>query len=169
MQNNFNTLIESSTVTHDIPFTNNYNISSRFLSPVKQYSKFLFPESEFCDNRSSPVWIPESSFHEELQGIHNLPAHSISPQPTSSISISTHPVTLVTQICTIVCENPYSSAYMCSGCKKPIHAICGPSAEGMKDAVVQYGVSLVGWRVEMVMSRKGELLLKEDKKNKLKR
>ena len=98
------------------------------LSPVEQYSKFPCQRISFCDNRSSPVWIPESSFHEELEGIHNVPAHSISPQPTSSISLSTHPDTLITQVC-IVCENPGSSAHMCPGCKKPIHAICGPSAE----------------------------------------
>ena len=145
-----------------------YNISSRPLSPVEEYSKFLLPESGFCDPRSSPVWIPESSFHEEPQDIHNVPAHSISQQPTSSISLSTHPDTLITQVC-IVCENPCSSDLMCPGCKKPIHAVCGPSAEGNK----RYGRPLWCFSCWLEsrdgMSRKGELLRKEDQKKKLKR
>lgn len=71
-----------STFTHDIPFTN--IISSGPRGPVEQYSNSPPSESQFCEHKSSPVWIRESSFQEEFQDIHNVPTHPFLPRTGST-------------------------------------------------------------------------------------
>ena len=119
MHNNFTNTVEHSSI----------NDSTRPHTPVEEYNKSPPPENQFCDHASYPVCIPEFPFQEELQVSLNMANHPFSPITTSSIP-TTHPDTRIqAQVC-IVCENPYSNAHTCPACKKSIHAICGPSAEG---------------------------------------